>query len=173
MNTKDHYILAKEIAENFRNFGGSLKKIAFITGCVAPDINPFTYIKGHRFNDRRQFLDSLLKSGKISLYNIGVMIHYISDCFTFTHNSGFKGSLNEHIKYENHLHSFINSDFSRFAGKINIPENISLPELFRTLHDEYLKNKNSWENDCRYIYTVCTEITARLLRQSKSFSLTQ
>lgn len=164
MNTKDHYILAKEISGSLKNFGGKLKRLAFIAGCIAPDMNPFTYIKGHRFNDRCQSLKMILKSGKISVYNTGVIIHYIGDCFTFTHNSGFKGSLNEHIEYENHLHTFINRDFRRFAGKIHIPENISLPELFQKLHDEYLRNKSSCENDCRYIYTACTEITARLTK---------
>lgn len=165
MKTCDHYILAKEIAGTFKNFGGKLKKFVFIAGCIAPDINPFTYIKGHMFSDRHKFLEKVLKSGKVSAYNMGIMIHYIGDCFTFPHNSGFKGNLNEHLEYENRLHSFINSDFSRFAGKIKIPEKLSLSELFRTLHDEYTASAKTLENDCRYIYTVCVEIAGRLIGQ--------
>lgn len=171
MKTYDHYLLAKEIAGTFKNFGGKLKRLVFIAGCIAPDINPFTYIKGHMFKDRHQFLDSFFKSGKASPYNLGVMIHYIGDSFTFPHNSDFKGTLNEHLEYENRLHSFINSDFKRFSGKIKIPEKLSISELFRTLHDEYTKGAKTLENDCRYIYTACIEVVGRLLNQSEKISV--
>jgi len=164
MNTKDHYILAKEIAGSFKNFGGKIRRILFIAGCVAPDINVFTYIKGHMFNDRRQFLSRILNSEKISFYNIGVLIHYISDSFTFPHNSDFRGNMSQHRSYENKLHRFIANDFGRFAGKINIPRKSSLSEMFTLLHDEYTAGKKSYENDCQYIYAVCREITGKLLR---------
>lgn len=164
MNTYDHYLLAKNIADNLNDFGGHFKRFLFFAGSVAPDINFFTYIKGHMFSDRRQFLNHLLKSGEKSVCNTGILIHYVADCFTFAHNNNFSCSMNSHRDYENALHDFIKNDFTKFAGKISIPYSLTLPELFNNLHDQYLNNQHSYENDCIYIYNICFEFTKRLLR---------
>lgn len=45
METKDHLYLARLITSE-ADLGGRLKNSAFEYGCISPDINPLTYIKG-------------------------------------------------------------------------------------------------------------------------------
>ena len=87
----------------------------FLFGCVEPDINPFTYMRGsvrHRFlqghnaeNARKHFqklLERLSRSGVHSPWQwfaLGTLIHYAADSFTFPHNSRFPGSLADHVAY--------------------------------------------------------------------------
>ena len=49
METKDHLYLARLITSE-ADLGGRLKNSAFEYGCISPDINPLTYIKGHTYS---------------------------------------------------------------------------------------------------------------------------
>lgn len=60
METKDHLYLARLIT-SAADLGGRLKNSAFEYGCISPDINPLTYIKGHTYSATIHTLKILLR----------------------------------------------------------------------------------------------------------------
>lgn len=107
METKNHWHLAEFICseQNFRKY-----KKEFILGNIMPDINLFTYLRGHTYKDSIDMIYSNTKSlieNKIwnnkSFYQLGIILHYVADYFTFPHNANFTGTLKEHCAYERKL----------------------------------------------------------------------
>lgn len=124
MKTIDHktlgyLLLSKNINENLNLF-----EKAFVFGCIEPDINILTYMKGSiKFkklfcgHTRKHSLDYILKNleylnkqEKLNIfdfYKLGKIMHYIADSFTYPHTENFKGNIIEHTNYENKLHLFL------------------------------------------------------------------
>lgn len=94
METKDHLYLAKLITGT-ANFGGKLKKSAFEYGCISPDVNPLTYVKGHTYAGTASYVRNTLSRlhGKlkspVDYFDLGRAIHFIGDYFTFPHTFFF------------------------------------------------------------------------------------
>ncbi len=145
---------------------GKIKRRLFLFGCVEPDNNPFTYVRGstrHRFlqghkteNARKHFqkvLKRLNRSGVHSLWQwvvLGTLIHYAADSFTFPHNSKFPGTLADHVAYEIQLHALFPQYLhtagwrrSHFAPAQNVD----------ALHLRYLDEAGAAVTDCSYTST--------------------
>ena len=89
---------------------------AFLIGCIEPDRNPVTYLKGsirhqwlrgHNYRNARRFMRriSVRLENKDSwnlydYYTLGKLIHYTTDAFTYAHNDTFPTALTEHREYE-------------------------------------------------------------------------
>lgn len=107
METKNHWHLAEYICLE-RNFEKYRKE--FILGNIMPDINLFTYLRGHTYkasidmlyNNTKSLIDNKVWNRK-SFYNLGIILHYVADYFTFPHNANFTGTLKEHCAYERKL----------------------------------------------------------------------
>lgn len=107
METKNHWHLAEYICLE-RNFEKYRKE--FILGNIMPDINLFTYLRGHTYkasidmlyNNTKSLIENKIWNSK-SFYNLGIILHYVADYFTFPHNANFTGTLKEHCAYERKL----------------------------------------------------------------------
>lgn len=165
METKDHLYLAKLIT-GAANFGGRLKKSAFEYGCISPDVNPLTYVKGHTYAGTVSYVRNTLNRlhGKLKspadYFDLGRAVHFIGDYFTFPHTPRFKGTLSEHVSYENLLHRHIITE----SNEINTESRLDLSsakkciDLLECVHEKYYSTKNSIENDWNYIRFVCSSI---------------
>lgn len=182
MKTIDHKLLANELIEEFMPKATRLSKKAFYLGCIEPDYNPLSYLRGslkakwlrgHHHDNSKWHIDSLSKAlerakehsknpGKRYYFRLGKLIHYMTDAFTFSHNSVFPGDLSEHRQYEMKLHfSLPTNEFIK-----SYCENMQLrfKELtdWHKLHNAYLKHKMDVENDLKYIRHVTCELMYRL-----------
>ncbi len=142
-------------------------RAAFLLGCVEPDRNPFTYLKGslrskmlygHNYQNADRWIDRAIR--KLArkedwrvwdYYRMGKLIHYSADAFTYVHNNCFTDTIHAHREYEAALQA-------RLLPRLEtggVPETGEL-ELarFREIHDGYLRHKASVANDCRYILSM-------------------
>ena len=95
---------------------------AFLLGCIEPDRNPVTYLKGsfrcqwlrgHNYPNARRFMEKIaarLEGRKhltlFDYYTLGKLIHYTADAFTYAHNATFPGDLSFHRAYEIRLQTY-------------------------------------------------------------------
>lgn len=177
MQTKDHLLLARYIIKNQENTilinhspdADIIKRSyqnAFIFGCIEPDINVFSYLRGltsrkrisgHNYKNVVKYLDEtseILNSKDIwsmsDYFEFGVYIHYLTDAFTYPHNDTFTGTLKEHCEYEEQLHeefcNYLNSHQKRTHKRKHI-----IKKSIKKLHSEYLKKCGNPVTDCKYI----------------------
>ena len=176
MKKKDHLLLGRFLLAQKAAPSGSMARRLFLFGCVEPDINPFTYMRGsvrHQFlqghnaeNARKHFqnlLERLSRSGVHSPWQwfaLGTLIHYAADSFTFPHNSRFPGSLADHVAYEMQLHALFPQYLHAMAGKRGFcaTHTLSVEALRRT----YLHQAGSAVTDCRYILAASEWLFQRL-----------
>lgn len=146
------------------------KRRIFLIGCVQPDKNPATYLKGslrgqwlrgHNYHNALPYIARLarrLESRKrlrlLDYYSLGKLIHYITDAFTSAHNQSFPKSLRIHREYEARLQEYF---LSFLAGKPNPPGDArgSVMERIRTCHRGYTCRPAHVGTDTRYAFTVC------------------
>lgn len=113
METKDHLALARLIVFSNKNFSKSYRSAAFETGCISPDINFLTYIKGHTYKGTISYVKKTLSELQNKLktvseyYELGRVVHFIADYFTFPHSPDFAGNLKQHVEYESLFHKYI------------------------------------------------------------------
>lgn len=177
MKKKDHLLLGHFLLAKKEAPSGSIKRRLFLFGCVEPDINPFTYVRGsvrHQFlqghneeNAREHFqkvLEKLNRSGVRTpwqWFTLGTLIHYAADSFTFPHNKSlFPGSLADHVAYELQLHALFPQYLSAMAGGwgFHTVRNQSL----EALRQRYLREAGAARTDCRYILAAAESLFQKL-----------
>lgn len=96
----------------------------FVFGCVQPDYNYGSYLKGWRHSGNRGkghssehalryirkktiFFYHRKKWFLRDYYRFGKMLHYMADAFTAPHNDRFEGTLSDHIRYETEMHQVL------------------------------------------------------------------
>ena len=105
MQTKDHYLLGCFLLEHQKIFLDPVRRNLFLFGCIEPDINPTTYVRGsikhqlfhgHNAENIGKHIEhitrKLAKSGVITpmqWFRFGTLLHYLADSFTFTHITEF------------------------------------------------------------------------------------
>ena len=166
METKDHFHLAKLITAQ-DSFGTDTECAAFEYGCVTPDINPVTYIKGHTYSGTIDNVKNVLSRlhGKlrnpIDYFQLGRAVHFIGDYFTFPHTPLFRGTLAEHRSYERKLHEYI-------SRQKDLPDGISTEDLsdvekciglLEKLQKKYFTIRHSISTDWSYIKYACSAIS--------------
>lgn len=89
---------------------------AFLLGCIEPDRNPTTYLKGsvrsqwlrgHNWNNASRYMGRICarlerkeRLSMLDYYAMGKLMHYTADAFTYAHNKYFPTNLKEHRRYE-------------------------------------------------------------------------
>ena len=167
MKTESHRLLGEYLIRTVHGFCEPRYEEAFLWGCVEPDLNFLTYLKGsrkirlfrgHNFRNSemcvRRIIDTLPKNknwGIREYYRFGKLIHYLSDAFTYPHNENFGGNIREHRKYETELHN-------RFQRYIFLQQCVpnedrcrSASEVVELLHRQYLDAEAGESTDIRYI----------------------
>lgn len=176
MKKKDHLMLASFILRLADASVLSLHSTAFTAGCIEPDLNVFSYLRGslkgkkfhgHNAGNCRTHLEKLLgkieERGLTSGYDcflLGVAVHYIADSFTAVHNTDILDvDVKTHLEYENRLHE----DLTEALKKPFIFEygmlNTSLKDYVTDNHHSYSASAPSTKNDCSYIVKTCCAVT--------------
>ena len=140
MKTADHLLLGQYLVERCGTPHLRCHRRAFLLGCVEPDYNVFSYLRGMRYYE------------KFRGHNAETMIHYAADAFTAPHNNFWTGTLSEHCAYEAALHQ----KFERMLATAH-PEQIPYWE-YALLHRSYCREAHGMETDFQYILTACLSL---------------
>ena len=154
-------------------------RLFFLVGCVEPDYNPLTYLRGsirkkplHGHNVENVLphiqacmnrLERSKKRTALWYFSLGTLIHYIADCFTFAHNPTFPGNLRTHRAYELSLHAEFPSRLSQYLSEMVRVRPDSPWKLFSRRHNSYARSAGNMETDCYYIVKTCQDILESLL----------
>ena len=154
---------------------------AFFIGCVEPDRNPLTYLKGsirakwfygHNYQNAERWIDRTIRRlqkrdrwNLLDYYCLGKLIHYTSDAFTYVHNNCFNESIQAHRAYENDLQSLF---FQRMQERRaeHIARLRNLADGFRAVHAQYLDNSADIHRDCQYILDMTNRVFRQLLPEA-------
>lgn len=178
MRTKTHVLLAKHLLNQMPTFDLQIHKKAFIFGCVQPDYNKLTYLKGysrhhslkgHNYSSTSGYIchvsDKLQGKARWSLrdyYRLGKLTHYISDSFTYPHNDDFPGTIWEHKEYEARLHILF-ADYLKEHAEEAGEYSCNVVECVSRYHREYMLRARDIYTDAEFITRATGRVTCALL----------
>lgn len=177
MRGKSHYRLGKYLAEHYMEGVSPLNIQAFLIGCVQPDRNPATYLKGslryqwlrgHNYRNARQYMKRVsyrLEQKKtwnpFDYYTLGKLIHYTTDAFTLAHNDWFTTNLGDHRVYEAELQEhFLN--YLQEDPQVNPLYAKTIMQAIYSYHEAYQKEPSSIRTDSHFALTACCCVLAIL-----------
>lgn len=160
MKTETHLKYAKFLADKHFSNHRKISKYLFIIGCIEPDINPFSYLKGffahpffgHNWVSREKYIlnkSASAESKKLNCFKLGRLIHYVCDSFTYTHNDSFSGGVRLHTLYEKQLHALFDKNYELPSSPKT--ESAHLNQILSQLHNEYYRLAPSKQNDIKFI----------------------
>ena len=154
---------------------------AFLLGCIQPDRNPTTYLKGsfhhqwlrgHNYRNARRFmkrisrrLENKARLNFYDYYTLGKLIHYTADAFTYAHNSTFPAQLRDHMEYEDALQEHFLAYMAE-DPRVDIVLAKNIMEAVCSYHLAYEQAEYSLHNDSRFALTTCCCILAILSAKS-------
>lgn len=185
MRKKSHISLAKYIVDSLEEQELKKHKKAFYLGSILPDCKPSFITVKHEmegtFPKVQRELEEIVErqrnaqiNMRVFYRNLGEVIHYIADYFTFPHNPHYPGNLKDHCIYEEQLKRGLkeyiasgeaerNSRWIRLSVT-NLNSTADICNFIRKAHETYVKLKNSVEDDCRHIVTLCHQVVVAVIR---------
>ncbi len=179
METKDHLILADAILSVSSDPILIKNRSAFTFGCVEPDYNPLTYLRGivkhknfygHHASHLKPYILNSISSFKAKgihsvadCFFLGTLTHYISDSFTYPHTEQFVGSINDHVDYEKKFHLAFSERIHKITADFKKIPSVSSWSNAQKL---YLSLPPSVTKDLSYISSVCLSTVSELLSAS-------
>lgn len=181
MRKKSHISLARYIVGDIHMTELFAHRKAFYLGSILPDCKPSFLTTKHEFDGTFQMVqDRILKltqdraqlqeNARAYMRQLGEVVHYIADYFTFPHNRTYDGNLKDHCVYEEDLkiglRQYIRTgqaDVDKVEAK-HFDTAEALFEFIRKAHEEYLSVKRSVEEDCMYIVRVCQQVVRSVLQ---------
>lgn len=177
MRGKSHRCLGQYLVEHYMNEVPKRYVQAFLIGCIEPDRNPVTYLKGsirhqwlrgHNYRNARRFMRriSVRLENKDSwnlydYYTLGKLIHYTTDAFTYAHNDTFPTDLNEHREYEvqlqEHFLGYMEED-----PQVDIKVARTVMDAITGYHREYERLDANIHTDAHFALTACCCVLAVL-----------
>lgn len=181
---KSHISLAGFLADELAFEGITSHRKAFCIGSILPDCKPSFLTTKHAFNETFEMVEKRIEqyieycAGKEKhtikgARDLGQIIHYIADYFTFPHNKHYTGNLKDHCVYEKHLllelrEYLKNFDITKYVEYMDCDirfENLEeLTEFIKTRHKEYISKERNVEDDCRFIVLVNYQITRGIMQ---------
>lgn len=177
MKSKSHLILGKYISNGLGNLS-RMERCAFIAGCVEPDFNYITYLRGslskrmlagHSFENSAAHIKKIISRIQShdgmscrDYFRLGTLLHYVVDSFTYAHNIDFPGSLPDHRDYEKQL----KESFLKFLERRHARRVYSAKPLYEALseaHEKYLRQPASPQKDMRYVEKLACLIFSELV----------
>lgn len=179
MKSKSHIGLAHWLADRYLSGQSWLERRAFLLGCIEPDWNPATYVKGsrkherlrgHNFHNARNYMRRLTRRlgrrgswGLVSFYELGKLTHYIVDSFTFAHSGRFEGTLLEHLIYEDRLQRHFLACLKHGAvPELELRPCGSVYDMILLAHETYDHLPGAVETDTRYAIALAAQAVQRL-----------
>lgn len=180
MRKKSHISLARYIVHSVDNQELIKHRKAFYIGSILPDCKPSFLTTKHEFSGTfsmvedkiRQMIseyDPIEHSERSYAIDLGQVLHYIADYFTFPHNEIYQGNLKDHCVYEKELkfglRTYIKSGEAAKANEAvaEIDSCDALMKFIKRAHQEYLNMKHSIEKDCLYIVRICQQVAEAIL----------
>lgn len=181
MRKKSHISLAVFLADKLEFEGINNHRRAFCVGSILPDCKPSFLTTKHAFNETFEMVQkrienyieysaSLDKHTMKGARDLGQIIHYTADYFTFPHNKHYDGNLKDHCVYEKKLllalKEYLNNyDVTkRTEYEIYFESLDELIEFIKERHKEYVSRKRNVEDDCRFIVMVNYQITRGIMQ---------
>ncbi|MGM9661144.1 MAG: zinc dependent phospholipase C family protein [Faecousia sp.] len=177
MRGKSHLRIAQYLLENYLQDIPKRYQRAFRLGCIEPDRNPATYLKGsircqwlrgHNYKNARCFMRAisirLERKERLNLfdyYTLGKLIHYTTDAFTYAHNDTFPVQLKEHKAYEDALQEHF-LDYMEQDPQVDIPTARTIMEAISSYHKEYERVESNIHRDSRFALNACCCVLAIL-----------
>lgn len=177
MRGKSHCQLGAYLAETYFPHISPAYRTVFLLGCIEPDRNPATYLKGslraqwlrgHNYENAKYFMSRIARRLEqkphwniLDYYTAGKLIHYTVDAFTYAHNSSFPVNLQEHKKYEYALQIYFLQFLQNRSAQEKAPSN-SIMSTISKHHRDYLERTPDIDRDSRYAFSVCCCV-ARML----------
>ena len=151
---------------------------AFQLGCIEPDRNPATYLKGslrrqwlrgHNYGNAKRYMfrisRRLERKDRLNIldyYTMGKLIHYTTDAFTYAHNEEFTTDLSEHMTYEVALQNHF-LEYMQTNPSVDETSAESVEEAIRSYHRDYIRKPADIHRDTKYALKVCCCVIALLL----------
>lgn len=180
MRKKSHISLAQYIVNSVEAEPLEKHRKAFCLGSILPDCKPSFLTTKHEIdgtfgNMQEEILrltdKNINQKGNMRVFcrDLGQVIHFIADYFTFPHNHIYPGTLKDHCVYEEELkhtlRSYIKSgEAEKNSHLINVfrtPQEIC--DYIKKSHEEYLKIKKTVKEDCKYIVSICHQVVVGIL----------
>lgn len=177
MRGQSHLCLGRYLARRYMKHTPETSVRAFLFGCIQPDRNPVTYLKGslrhqwlrgHNYRNARRFmkrisrrLESKSRWNLYDYYTLGKLIHYTTDAFTYAHNADFPSQLRNHMEYEStlqeHFLSYLEKD-----PQVDVLLAKTIMDAIGQYHLDYEQEASSIHNDSRFALTACCCVLAIL-----------
>lgn len=171
MRRKSHICLGNYLIDQYMLSAKKWHRRMFLFGCVQPDMNPLTYLKGslrarwlcgHHYPNAKPFMERIsqrLERRKqlhiMDYYTLGKLIHYTADAFTYAHNDTFPGSLSGHRNYEKEL-QYLFLSYLYQNPRADCFSHLSIIEVIRANHREYSSRNQNAPMDCLFtLQTSC------------------
>jgi len=179
LRRKSHWMLGCRLADNWMGETPVLLRHAFRIGCVQPDFNCFSYLKGsrsaecmkgHNYPNAYAFIQKVC--GELSqrerwsirsYYRFGKLIHYICDAFTHPHNEHFPGDLKAHVLYEHALQHYFLKQLSEQGIRSWSHRLDSLFSVVEAAHAQYMQEPGGMQTDTVYALSVAGALTEMAL----------
>lgn len=177
MRGKSHICLGQYLIDHYMENTPKACTRAFLIGCVQPDRNPVTYLKGsvrfqwlrgHNYRNARRFMrrisQRLERKQQLNLfdyYTLGKLIHYTTDAFTYAHNAEFPRDLSDHRVYEAALQDHFLA-YMRTDPQVNPRVAGTIMEAISSYHREYEEKAKGIRTDSRFALTACCCVVALL-----------
>ncbi len=183
MRKKSHIALARYLVRNSCNLDLFQHKKVFYFGSIQPDLNPGMISTPHEFESSYGKLKETILELTAGFHggtdsasfwrNLGIVLHYIADYFTFPHNSNYEGTLKDHCLHERDMKYYLRYFVQTPEAAVILHRQkyrekwAETPEdLFRYIEEAhwcYLRRSHSVEDDCRWIVEICSYSMESLL----------
>lgn len=178
MKANSHRLLGQHLADCFLQEYPRRYVRAFLLGCIEPDKNPSTYLKGslrhqwlrgHNWGNAQRYMQRTANRLErrevwrlLDFYNLGKLIHYTTDAFTYAHNSFFPENLKSHVQYERQLQTYFGQYMKQSTTAANPPRG-SVMETIRSYHRDYAALPMGIHTDSRFSLHVCSLVVSLIL----------
>ena len=180
MKLESHRILGRYLADAYLQELPKRHMQAFLLGCILPDRNPATYLKGsararwlrgHNWSNANRYIRRLCirledhrKPGIWAFYSLGKLIHYTADAFTLAHNDRFPTAIRLHRSYEAQLHHRFDVYLSLAPLLCRLPGR-PMAEIVFQAHRCYETDIPGPDTDLRYTLDTCSALLCRFCRK--------
>ena len=181
MLKESHKLLGEYLFSHCVNMPVKRYKKLFLWGCIEPDYNYLTYLKGslkiqpfrgHHYPNGQSRILRLVRRlrrncrrSALHFYRLGKLMHYLSDAFTHTHNPAFGGRVKGHHTYERNLHSHFQNRFSGAAALLK-GKSGSAETVFLDAHRQYTRTAAGPCTDLDYILNVTGSVFRLLIPET-------
>jgi len=170
MKIRTHMDIARLAIKNVKNRIklNRFEKILFYVGTIEPDFSITQFIYPHFYIKSSEYIYLKIKNlqlnekkGLISAFELGRVVHYLSDFCCYVHASGDIGNVTEHLLYERNINKYLKTNFNAIfeelickTSSINKFDNSILS--IKALIEEYKLARPCFFNDIEKSTEICT-----------------